>query len=58
MEFFNKTQQPVLDHYMDGSTTETVFLKDGGWNKNWAYTYHFYRPLLLMTKEKERRGLG
>jgi len=52
MEFFNKTQQPVIDQYMDGSTTETVFLKDVGWDKNWAYAYHFYRPLMLMTKEK------
>jgi uncharacterized iron-regulated protein len=61
MEFFNKTQQPVLDHYMDGSTTETtetVFLKDVGWDKNWAYAYHFYRPLLLMTKEKGRKILA
>ena len=58
MEFFNKTQQPVLDQYMDGSTTETVFLKDVGWDKNWAYTYHFYRPLLLMTKEKGRKILA
>ena len=58
MEFFNKTQQPVLDQYMDGSTTETVFLKDVGWDKNWAYTYHFYRPLLLMTKEKSRKILA
>jgi uncharacterized iron-regulated protein len=61
VEFFNKTQQPVLDHYMDGSTTETtetVFLKDVGWDKNWAYAYHFYRPLLLMTKEKGRKILA
>ena len=58
MEFFNKTQQPVLDQYMDGSTTETVFQKDVGWDKNWAYTYHFYRPLLLMTKEKSRKILA
>jgi uncharacterized iron-regulated protein len=61
MEFFNKTQQTVLDHYMDGSTTETtetVFLKDVGWDKNWAYAYHFYRPLLLMTKEKGRKILA
>jgi uncharacterized iron-regulated protein len=58
MEFFNKTQQPVLDQYMDGSTTETVFLKDVGWDKNWAYAYHFYRPLLLMTKEKGRKILA
>jgi uncharacterized iron-regulated protein len=58
MEFFNKTQQPFLDQYMDGSTTETVFLKDVGWDKNWAYAYHLYRPLLLMTKEKGRKILA
>ena len=58
MEFFNKTQQPVLDQYMNGSITETVFLKDVAWDKNWAYPYRFYRPLLLMTKEKGRKILA
>ena len=58
MEFFNETQQPVLDHYLAASTTETEFLKDVGWDKNWAYAYHFYRPLLTMTKEKGRKILA
>jgi len=58
MEFFNDTQQSVLDHYLEGSTTETEFLKDVGWDKNWAYAYHFYRPLLTMTKEKGRKILA
>ena len=58
MEFFNETQQSVLDHYLEGSTTETEFLKDVGWDKNWAYAYHFYRPLLTMTKEKGRKILA
>jgi uncharacterized iron-regulated protein len=58
MEFFNKTQQSVLDHYLEGSTTETEFLKDVGWHKNWAYAYHFYRPLLTMIKEKGRKILA
>ena len=58
MEFFNETQQSVLNHYLAGSTTETEFLRDVGWDKNWAYAYHFYRPLLLMTKEKDRKILA
>jgi uncharacterized iron-regulated protein len=58
MEFFNETQQSVLDHYLKGSTTETEFLKDVDWDKNWAYAYHFYRPLLTMTKEKGRKILA
>ena len=52
MEFFQHTQQPVLDRYIEGSTAEAVFLKEVGWNKNWAYDYYLYRPLMLMTKER------
>jgi uncharacterized iron-regulated protein len=58
MEFFQQTQQPVIDRYMDGSTAEAVFLKDVGWDKTWAYDYYLYRPLMLMTKEKRGKVLA
>ena len=58
MEFFQETVQPILDHYMDGAITEEVFLKDVGWYKSWAYDYHFYRPLMLMIRERDGKALA
>jgi len=55
MEFFQEPQQPVLDRYMEGTSTETVFLKDVGWRKAWSFDYYFYRPLIVMLREKGRR---
>jgi uncharacterized iron-regulated protein len=55
MEFFQETQQPVLDRYMEGTSTETVFLKDVDWSKAWSFDYYFYRPLIFMLREKRSR---
>ncbi len=52
MEFFQEPQQPVLDQYMEGTFTETVFLKQVDWRKAWSFDYHFYRPLIFMLREK------
>ena len=58
MEFFHEPRQPVLDRYMKGDISEAVFLEDVGWSKGWAFSYHFYRPLILLTREKGKRLLG
>jgi uncharacterized iron-regulated protein len=58
MEFFQRPAQPILDRYMDGATTEAVFLKDVGWHKGWAYDYHFYRPLMLMIRQGGGKALA
>jgi len=55
MEFFQEPQQPVLDRYMEGASTETVFLKDVDWRKAWSFDYYFYRPLIFMLREKGSR---
>jgi len=55
MEFFQEPQQPVLDRYMEGTSTETVFLKDVDWRKTWSFDYCFYRPLILMLRKKRNR---
>ncbi len=52
MEFFQKPQQAIIDHYMEGKSTETEFLKDVDWKKQWSFDYSFYRPLILALKEK------
>ena len=53
MECFQQHQQPALDRYMKGFITEEVFLEAVDWRKEWAFHYHFYRPLLLIVSEKE-----
>ena len=58
MEFFDESDQPALDRYMEGAVTEGEFLKDVDWCKKWAFDYHFYRPLMLLAKEKARNLLA
>ncbi len=52
MEFFQKPQQAIIDRYIEGKSTETEFLKEVDWKKQWSFDYSFYRPLLLALKEK------
>ena len=58
MEFFDESDQPALDRYMQGAVTEEKFLKDVNWDKKWAFDYHFYRPLMLLAKEKAQNLLA
>ena len=51
MELFQEPQQPILDRYIAGAITESVFLRDVDWVQGWAYHYHLYRPIMLLTKE-------
>jgi len=58
MEFFDETRQPVLDRYMEEEVSETVFLRDVDWDKSWSFPYHFYRPIIFLSKQKGRALLG
>ena len=58
MEFFDQSRQSVLDRYMDEEVSETEFLKDVEWDKGWSFPYHFYRPIISLSKEKGRALLG
>jgi uncharacterized iron-regulated protein len=58
MEFFDVTQQPILDQYMERAIPEDQFLKDADWIKGWSFPYHFYRPLLLAAREAGDRLIG
>lgn len=51
MEFFEHPQQPVLERYLRGSSTEGEFLEEVNWRKTWGFDYHFYRPLVEEAKE-------
>jgi uncharacterized iron-regulated protein len=58
MEFFQEPEQPILDRYFEGAITEDAFLSDVGWFKRWAYNYHLYRPIMLITKDGGGRILA
>ncbi len=58
MEFFQQHQQPLLDRYIQGESTEKEFLETVEWKKTWGFDYHFYRPLLLLARESRYRVLA
>ena len=58
MEFFQEGHQPSLDRYLGGEINEEAFLKEVAWDKSWGYNFHFYRPLLLLAKEKAMKVLA
>lgn len=58
MEFFRTPQQPVLDRYVAGGMTEREFLEEVGWDVNWGYPYHLYRPLITLARENGSRLLA
>jgi uncharacterized iron-regulated protein len=58
MEFFQKPQQAIIDRYMAGESTESEFLKEVNWKKQWSFDYSFYRPLLLAVREHKGKILA
>ena len=58
MEFFQAPKQDIIDRYMAGESTETEFLKDVNWKKQWAFDYSFYRPLVLAIKGQKGKILA
>ena len=58
MEFFQTTQQEVLDRYLEGALNEEAFLEKVGWHRSWGFHYHFYRPLIAMAKQRGSRILA
>ena len=50
MEFFQETQQPVLNRYLQSELDEDAFLKEIKWKNSWGFDYSFYRPLMLLAK--------
>ena len=58
MEFFQEPQQAIIDRYLAGKSTESEFLKDVNWKKQWSFDYSFYRPLMLAVKENKGKILA
>jgi uncharacterized iron-regulated protein len=58
MEFFQVGQQEALDRYLHGAISEDGFLEAVNWNETWGFDYLFYRPLMLLSKERGLRVLA
>jgi uncharacterized iron-regulated protein len=58
VESFQKHQQPKVDRYLQGESTEKEFLEAVDWKKTWGYDYRFYRPLMQLARERKYRVLA
>ncbi len=58
MEFFQLGQQEALDRYLHGAISEDGFLEAVNWKETWGFDYLFYRPLMLLSKERGLRVLA
>jgi uncharacterized iron-regulated protein len=58
MEMFERSQQPVLDHWSQGLLTEDEFLKAVDWDKSWAMNYALYKPILDEARKHGLKVLG
>jgi uncharacterized iron-regulated protein len=52
MEMFARSQQPVLDRWIDGKLSEKEFLKESRWYENWGMDFSYYRDLLNLARER------
>ena len=43
---------------MAGKSTETEFLEEVNWERQWSFDYSFYRPLMLAVKENKGKILA
>ena len=58
MESFSRAQQSAVDQYVKGLTTEAILLDKLNWRKNWGFFYYYYRPFLLLAREKGLKVLA
>jgi uncharacterized iron-regulated protein len=58
MEFFQKHQQPMVDRYVQGESTEKEFLEAVNWKRTWGFDYHLYRPLMQFARERRYQVLA
>lgn len=58
MEMFERSQQPILDRWSQGLSTEKEFLKEIQWETTWGMDYHFYKGILDEIKNRSLKVLG
>ncbi len=58
MESFSRAHQSVVDQYVKGLTTEAILLDKLNWRKSWGFFYYYYRPFMLLAREKGLKVLA
>ena len=52
MEIFSRSQQPILDRWVEGKLDEKSFLREVHWFENWRMDFAYYRDLLNFAREQ------
>jgi len=58
MEMFERSQQPLLDHWSQGLLTEDKFLKEVNWESIWGMDYNLYKGILDSIKNHRLKLIG
>lgn len=58
MEMFERSQQPLLDHWSQGLLTEEEFLKGVNWESTWGMDYNLYKGILDSIKNYRLKLIG
>lgn len=58
MEMFPRSDQPVLDRYINGEINEEQFLTEAQWEHAWGFPYKLYKGLIDFARENHIRVLG
>lgn len=58
MEFFQVPQQATVNKYIEEHITEQEFLHELNWKDTWGFQFHFYRPLMMLIREREGKVLA
>ncbi len=53
MEMFVRSQQPVLDRWIEGKLDEKAFLKESHWFEKWSMDFDYYRELLNFARDRK-----
>ncbi|MBS3906414.1 MAG: ChaN family lipoprotein [Syntrophaceae bacterium] len=58
MEMFERSQQPILDRWSQGSLAEEEFLKEIHWEATWGMEYELYKGILDEAKNRRLKVLA
>lgn len=53
LEMFPYTEQASLDLWLGGKLSETEFLQQSHWYKNWGYNWNYYREVFLLAGQSQ-----
>ncbi|NNN04666.1 MAG: ChaN family lipoprotein [Elusimicrobia bacterium] len=56
LEMVSQDQQPILDGFLSGRTSETEFA--AWWNKTWGFDYSMYKPIFDVARARRLRMVG